>query len=57
MDDLQQWKKVAFLVANGFRFFHQQNAQGERVPYPATLAQAKEFVALYRQTPSFSIGE
>ena len=43
VDDIKQWKKVAFLVENGFLF----DQAGEYVPYPATLAEAKVFVKRY----------
>ena len=50
--DADQWKKVQFLVENGFRFHSvfQQLATGGKQPvrYPTTLAEAKEFVATYR---------
>lgn len=47
MSDLQQWKKVAYLIQQGFRFYHQHDESGQAVPYPATLADAKKFVLLY----------
>jgi DNA-directed RNA polymerase subunit RPC12/RpoP len=46
-DDVKQWKKVAFLVKHGFRFFHQYDAAGLLVAYPSTMSEAKEFVARY----------
>jgi hypothetical protein len=55
MGDIQQWQKVALLLENGFRFFHQYNANGALVRYPSTMAEAKDFVALYRKTPNSSI--
>jgi hypothetical protein len=45
--DFKQWKKVAFLVKHGFTFFHQYDANGNRVAYPATMSEAKEFVVRY----------
>jgi len=45
--DIQQWRKVAFLVENGFRFFHHYKRNGSLVAYPVTMAQAREFVAIY----------
>ena len=39
--DIQQWKKIAYLVEHGLRF------QTLPEPYPATLAEAKTFVELY----------
>ena len=47
MDDIQQWKKVAYLVKHGFRFHHQRDESGQIVPYPTTMADAKKFVLLY----------
>ena len=47
MNDPQQWKKVAYLVKNGFRFCHQHNESGQIVPYPPTMTEAKKFVLLY----------
>ena len=44
MDDIQQWKKVALLIQHGFRFHHQYDENGNCVPYPATMAEAKVFV-------------
>jgi hypothetical protein len=52
--DSGQWKKVEFLVEHGFRFYHQYNVDGHLVPYPATLAEAKDFVALYPRTTKAS---
>jgi len=50
--DIAQWKKVQFLVENGFRFYPvlQPLAAGvsQRVRYPSTLAEAKEFVLIHR---------
>jgi hypothetical protein len=45
--DLRQWEKVKFLVEHGFRFYsvYQRTGSGEiRVPYPSTLAEARDFV-------------
>ena len=48
--DFGQWKKVKFLSVHGFLF--QKNRPSinsyESIPYPETLAQAKEFVVKYR---------
>jgi hypothetical protein len=49
--DSAQWKKVKFLVDNGFVF---QKIRVERnsmhsIPYPETLSEAKEFVVKYRK--------
>ena len=46
-DDIQQWKKVEFLIQNGFRFNHQLDGNGCVVPYPTTMAEAKNFVLQY----------
>jgi len=45
MTDVEQWRKVEFLVSHGFRFqsIHEQPG-GSLVDYPATLAEAKLFV-------------
>ena len=48
MNDIQQWKKVAYLVQNGFRFNHQYDEGGQAVPYPTTMAETKKFVLLYK---------
>ena len=49
-DDRAQWEKVRYLVAHGFLFQHvyENPRSGARVPYPATLQEAKEFVERYR---------
>jgi len=50
--NLEQWKKVEFLVSHGFFFqsvFEQlSNGPGFRVRYPATLAESREFVLKYK---------
>lgn len=46
-NNIPQWKKVAFLIQNGFRFYHQRDQDGCVVPYPSTMAEAKEFVLRY----------
>ena len=45
MTNIDQWRKVEYLVTHGFRFqsIHEQPS-GLIVPYPATLADAKLFV-------------
>ena len=45
MTDVEQWRKVEFLVSHGFRFqsIHEQPS-GSLVDYPATMAEAKLFV-------------
>lgn len=47
--DTAQWKKVEFLIEHGFVFqkIRQIKNSYESVPYPETLAQAKEFVVKY----------
>lgn len=45
--DLEQWKKVEFLVAHGFVFQSIREPNGLSVSYPSTLADAKAFVAKY----------
>lgn len=47
--DIAQWEKVKFLVDHGFRFYSlfDPSAGGERVPYPKTLSEARDFVARY----------
>ncbi|MGO2010995.1 MAG: hypothetical protein ACTH7Q_02605 [Pseudoalteromonas sp.] len=49
--DLVQWKKVKFLIEHGFVFqkIRTDKNSVESIPYPDTLAQAKEFVIKYRQ--------
>jgi hypothetical protein len=49
-DDLEQWRKVRFLVEQGFAFQHvYDHARGGRlVPYPKTLRQARAFVKKYQ---------
>ncbi|WP_092762911.1 hypothetical protein [Rhodoferax sp. OV413] len=48
MTDVDQWRKVEYLVSHGFRFqsIHEQPS-GTLVQYPATLAAAKLFVERY----------
>ena len=45
MTDVNQWRKVEYLVSQGFRFqsIHEQPS-GTLVNYPATLAEAKSFI-------------
>ncbi len=47
--DTAQWKKVEFLIEHGFVFQKIRLIKNsyESVPYPETLAQAKEFVVKY----------
>ena len=50
--DIEQWKKVQFLVSRGFIFqsVHETREDGKtiNVQYPATLHEAKEFVVKYQ---------
>lgn len=50
--DLAQWEKVQFLVEHGFRFYSVCEPLGtggmQRVRYPATLSEAREFVSVHR---------
>lgn len=49
--DLAQWKKVEFLVKHGFVFqkIRLDPNSFDSVPYPETLAAAKEFVVKYKK--------
>lgn len=53
--DDKQWKKVAFLIENGFRFepifIEIKNGVFMPVSYPKTLSEAKEFVAEIKKNP------
>src|SRR5262245_19645324 len=42
--DKQQWEKVRFLVAHGFRFWSVHDRDGLSIAYPKTLKEAQEFV-------------
>ena len=42
--DLEQWAKVRFLSDHGFRFGSIVDAEGQGVPYPGTLRDARKFV-------------
>ncbi len=55
MNDLQQWKKVAYLIQHGFRFYHQYDEDGRCVPYPETMAEAKEFVRRFAKKPTTNL--
>jgi len=46
--DIDQWKKVRYLVAAGFFFQHVHDDESRQVPYPKTLKEAQEFVSRYR---------
>lgn len=49
--DTAQWKKVEYLIGHGFVFQKIRTIENsyDSVPYPETLAQAKEFVVKYQQ--------
>jgi hypothetical protein len=49
MSDKEQWKKIQFLFDNGFSFQSVHDESGQRIPYPKTLAEAKEFVSNYKK--------
>ncbi len=50
-NDEKQWKKVAFLIEQGFLFQHvyQNEWGGQYAAYPKTLAEASEFVVKYKK--------
>lgn len=43
-DEREQWAKVEYLVAHGFRFQSLYNPDGSAVVYPGTFKEAEEFV-------------
>ena len=49
--DLNQWKKVKYLVNHGFIFqkIRVDENSYESIPYPKTLSEAKEFVVKYKK--------
>ena len=49
--DAAQWKKVEYLIEHGFIFQKIRTIKNsyDSVPYPETLAQAKEFVVKYQK--------
>ncbi|MDT0628495.1 hypothetical protein [Alteromonas sp. W364] len=49
--DTAQWKKVKYLVEHGFIFqkIRVEPSTLDSIPYPDTLAEAKEFVVKYRK--------
>ena len=47
--NIEQWKKIEYLVANGFYFYHQYDDEGNSVPYPKTMEEAKLFVKRFRK--------
>jgi hypothetical protein len=48
LTDVKAWKLVEFLLENGFVYQHIVKVNGEQVPYPKTMDDAKEFVAKYK---------
>ena len=49
MSNNEQCKKIQFLFDNGFSFQRVEDESGSRIPYPKTLAEAKEFVRKYKK--------
>ena len=49
--DKKQWLKVKFLFEHGFNFqkIYDKNKNGENIPYPKTLEEAKDFVIKYKE--------
>ena len=47
MSDAEQWRKVEFLVDQGFKFQSIHEADGSLVRYPVNMAEAKEFAEKY----------
>ncbi len=49
--DKKQWEKIRFLLEHGFRFQKVRTEKNslESVPYPKTMAEAKEFVEKYNE--------
>ena len=49
--DTKQWNKVAYLIKHGFHFqkIYDQDHDGQSVPYPDTLQEAKKFVIKYKR--------
>ena len=49
--DKKQWEKVKLLADHGFYFqkIYDKENNGEHIPYPETLEQAKEFVVRWKQ--------
>lgn len=47
--DLKQWAKVEYLISHGFLFqkVRPNGINGDSVPYPDTLEEAREFVITY----------
>jgi len=53
MKDDEQWDKVKYLIDHGFAFHKIYSDEGEHVPYPKTLRDAKEFVVKYKDKAWF----
>jgi hypothetical protein len=52
VSDVKQWKKVAYLIENGFRFRPIWNADDNKsVPYPATMRDAIKWVKQWKDLP------
>jgi predicted RNA-binding Zn-ribbon protein involved in translation (DUF1610 family) len=53
--DVAQWRKVAYLIENGFHFESVYRHIGagvyQKVNYPKTMDEAQEFVSQYRSIP------
>jgi hypothetical protein len=47
-NDDAQWAKVEYLIQNGFAFHKVYDDENRHVPYPKTLAEAKQFVKKYK---------
>jgi DNA-directed RNA polymerase subunit RPC12/RpoP len=52
--DDKQWKLVAYMLDNGFRYEHtyDNNNGNILVPYPHTMEEAKEFVFKFGKPPT-----
>lgn len=44
---VEEWETARFLCASGFVYQHVLDERGENVPYPRTMAAAREFAAKY----------
>jgi len=47
MTDVEQWRKVEFLVGQGFRFQSVHEADGSLVSYPGNMTEARAFAEKY----------
>lgn len=50
MSNIEQWRKVEFLVAKGFRFQSIHETDGSLVKYPESMAEARVFVEMYTRS-------